>query len=184
MTLDKRATYLILCEDKQMAGFCIKLLVQLGVSRKKICAPRIPLKGCGEQYVREHFKDEYGKLKTKPFLRQCLVVLTDADTMTVTDRRKTLTDVVFDPKFDENCVLILIPKRSIETWIYHYTFPEKGVSEEISYTHLRGHEKDGRIAAKMMAEDFLSGKAALSPLPSIVSAEKEFRRVATLQNKA
>jgi hypothetical protein len=74
--------------------------------------------GCGEQWVRENYPSELQLIrKTK----ENLIVCTDADCLTVSDRIK---------KLDEECVkadipggtvndkaVLIVPKRNIETWI-------------------------------------------------------------------
>jgi hypothetical protein len=111
--------YTILCEDAQGACFIRRFLKKRYVERRnirEIIAP--PGQGCGEQWVREHYPFELQVIrKTK----ENLIVCTDADSLTVSERIK---------KLDEECVkanipgrtvndkaAFIIPKQNIETWI-------------------------------------------------------------------
>ena len=105
--------------------------------RVNICSPGV---GSGEQYVRENYPKEVkafrSHLHAQPDTR--LVVMTDADVLTVTQLLRNLEETLVANHLSERRpnepIGIFIPKRNIETWIYFLMGQE--VDESTVYRHL------------------------------------------------
>ena len=146
----------ILCEDRQQEVFARHFLVSCGVNPHRIRVNICP-KGelAGEQYVREAYPKEAKAYRSRSaYLNISLIVLTDADMKTVSERWKELEKVLGNGgqarrKAAER-IAIFIPKRNVETWI-HYLMGEL-VNETDAYPKLSA-ESDckvfvARVAAK------------------------------------
>jgi hypothetical protein len=116
----RRANIVILAEDLQHVCFVRRLLEasNFDVQPRKVRVEKSPPgRGSAEQYVREQYPKEIAAYRSKaPHMRElCLVVMTDADIMSVAQRRNTLNPA---PQSGER-IAVLIPKRNIETWLHH-----------------------------------------------------------------
>lgn len=129
----------ILCEDRQQEIFARHFLINCGIRKQRIYAKIAPKgAGAGEQYVREKYPGE-----VVTYRRFCnykniaLVVLTDADTNTVTDCLKKLDNELVKASLarcqpDEK-IAVFVPKRNIETWISYLQDQTQPVDEETAY---------------------------------------------------
>ncbi|MEW5986644.1 MAG: hypothetical protein AB1791_08430 [Chloroflexota bacterium] len=105
--------------------FARHFFIQRGVSPRKIKVVRNPQgKGSGEQFVRSHYPNEVRAYRSKStYLTIGLAVVTDADTLTVAQRRMQLSNALaesnqMDRRSDEQ-IAIYVPRRNIETWIHY-----------------------------------------------------------------
>jgi len=134
------AQVVILCEDRQQEVFARHFLVSCGVHPRRIRASICPKgKLAGEQYVRETFPKEVRAYRSRSaYLNIGLIVMTDADVKSVTERQRTLDDVLgHDGQARREAaerIAIFIPKRNVETWI-HYLMGE-AVNETDVYPKL------------------------------------------------
>lgn len=130
----------ILCEDRQQEVFARHFLIAGGVHKRRIRSKIAPHgQGSGEQFVRAQYPAEVKAYRSrKNHLNIALVVMIDADTFSVTDRRKHLDTVLADHELaaraSDERIGIFIPKRNIETWIYY--LQGKDVTEDDVYPHL------------------------------------------------
>ena len=184
MGLSDQYNYLILCEDKQTQCFMRSFLKGNGIPKHKINCCELPLKGCGEQYVRERYPEELEKLRATKYNRNVLFVCTDADDISVEERVKKLNDecVKYNVKkrCDDECVIFVIPKRNIETWIHFVIDGSELVDEDADYRHFSGKERingrTGKTIAKML-EDKALEKTDLSSLKYL---QVEYDRLKTI----
>lgn len=137
---------ILLVEDKQQQSFVRRLLLSLGFPNHKLRLLPVPAgKMAGEQYVRVYFPKEVREHRRKRGqVARRLLVATDADRLKVEDRRRTLLDELarqsLDPVQPGEGIILLFPKRNIETWI-HYLMGNPANEEDI-YPRLKGRERD------------------------------------------
>jgi hypothetical protein len=129
----------ILCEDTQQEVFVRCWLEKKGFNPRKFRIRKSPgSKGSAEQFVRIHYPAEVQAQRQKASyspVGSSLVVAVDADILTV-DLRKQMLDQQLETSLQQKRQLgekiaLLIPKRNIETWIYHLR--GQTVDEETAY---------------------------------------------------
>ena len=114
------AKILVLCEDDRTHRFLRRFLRHRFRNREIETLP-LPTEGSGEQWVREQFPKQ---LRAVRDLEQTvLLVVTDADVNTTAYRRSQL-DRQCDtektrPRQPIDPVIVAIPARNIETWLWH-----------------------------------------------------------------
>lgn len=158
---------LVLREDNQHSTFMRAVLKELGFDGWRLRdVPRQAGKGAGEQFVRMTLAetlDSHRRRSTK--VRTLLFVLIDADTETISERRRELEAAIaargLKPIGPEEGAAILIPKRNIETWLAYL--------EGESVDEITIYPKSGTtIACSRQAKRFvehLRSKQAGEPLP-------------------
>jgi hypothetical protein len=131
----------ILCEDRQQEVFARHFLVSCGVNPHRIYTDVCPSgQQAAEQYVRQKYpRSVISYRQIASHMAAGLVVLIDADRLTVVQRLKSMEDELtiagVPSRSPEERIGIFIPKRNIETWIYYL----KGtpVNEDDEYRHLQ-----------------------------------------------
>ena len=77
-------------------------------------------RGCGSQYVREQFPKQVAACRER-YLKPLLIVITDADNLSVVAREKELHEELKKKNHTavsvEEPIVILVPKWQVETWI-------------------------------------------------------------------
>jgi hypothetical protein len=142
---DRRARITIVSEDLQHEVFVRNFLVELKFERRKIVVVTCPPGSrSGEQYVREQYPRQLRAHRGAVKYRQvALIIITDADNLTVEGRRQQLEGAVASagsaPRADDEGVAIAIPRRNIETWI-HYLMGQ-AVDETTAYRKLDRESK-------------------------------------------
>lgn len=185
MKLSDRFQYIILCEDSQMDTFLRSLLKYERISNHKIRTVPLPAgQGCGEKHVRNSILREVQYIHQHNYKKIFLIVCIDADNYTIEDRRNDLIGIVKNTirawKFEEEPMMLWIPKREIETWLAF--LDGKDVNEEMSFKH-SGHPLSCKLEAEKMAL-FCRGEYDFSKamLPSIKAAKDEYIRAVSVQN--
>lgn len=184
MRLSKIHKYTILCEDKQTQCYIRRFLLAQGISGRKVFTLPLPADGCGEQYVRFQFPRYLKALRSRNFDSNVLVVIIDADKKALAERKAQLNDACESAdvpvRTENDKLLLLIPKRNIETWIKH--FEGETVDEEYDYAHfLVGHESDCYSAADKMSQAF-SNETFFTDLPSLMDGYREYSSLIKLFN--
>ncbi len=179
MKLNKDYKYNILCEDKLTHCFIRRFLISQGVNARKINALPLPAAGCGEQYVRAQYPKQLRYLRSNSYVSNILVVAIDADFNTCMERQKQLDEACgnagVDKRSSKDNLLLLVPKRNIETWIKY--FDGETVDEEHDYAHfLNVHESDCYNSADKMAAEF-SQTTFSSELSSLQFAYQEYTQL-------
>ena len=130
---------ILLCEDSQTDAFARRFLKRRNFRARDIKTLALPSGAqSGEQWVRERYPDELQLIRERR--NAYLIVVTDADKNSTTDRRAQL-DMACDEKQvprrgDRDPVLIIVPRRNIETWL-HYLGSGTAVDETTRYPRLR-----------------------------------------------
>lgn len=117
----RRAQVILLCEDGQHEAFLRRFLNAIGIHPRAITVVKCPSgRGCGEQWVREHYAAEVRKLRASQVARALVVVL-DEDNQGIGRREeqlaRALRDADLEPRGDAERIVHVIPARNIETWL-------------------------------------------------------------------
>jgi hypothetical protein len=166
----RRVQCVLLVEDKQQEVFLTRLLRQLGVTGSLRTVPYPCGRGSGAAHVRDHFAEEVKAHRR--FAKQRadgLLVALDADTRTVDechrDLQRALNASGERPRDSEEPIVLLVPKRAIETWI-QYLNGTRPVDEETRYPHL-AHERDCAPAVTALVQRMREQGVAPDCLPSL-----------------
>jgi hypothetical protein len=123
----------VICEDQKMGSLARRFLKKrYSYTTHDIRMEQSPgANGSGEQWVREKYCEEIKALSSRKARSQevALVVMTDADSKSVEERIATLLP---QPK-DSDPVLMIVPKRNIETWLVYLS--GSNVDESQNYKH-------------------------------------------------
>lgn len=147
---------IVLCEDAQHRTFVRHLLRQAGVHRRRIRVLDLPSgRGSGEQFVRKRYANEVRVCRNRATrMLVMLVVVIDADTKSVERRLRQLdgelTEHELDKRGDDEPILILVPKRNIETWVRCLLCDE--VDEGADYSRTSPSAEEIKRAALTMFE--------------------------------
>jgi hypothetical protein len=121
---ERIANILVLGEDGEHQNLVRRYLLHAGHEGRSIRLLDLPSnRGSGSQYVREQFSKQV--LACRKILGQktrcLLIVITDADNLTVSQRERTLHDACANENqvavAATEPIAILIPKWQVETWI-------------------------------------------------------------------
>ncbi|MCW5965803.1 MAG: hypothetical protein KIT83_17320 [Bryobacterales bacterium] len=110
----------VLCEDKRTQQFVRRFLQELSYENHEIRVSAVG-SGSAEQRVREQYPAEVQTLRKSRFADQVLITAIDADTLTVDERHRQLEESLskagLAKRDPEERISVLVPRRSIETWI-------------------------------------------------------------------
>jgi hypothetical protein len=150
------AQIVVLAEDLVQVNFVFRYLNRMGYSGRKIRAVQSPAgRGSGEQYVREQYPNEVGYYRNRARQRSAaLVAVIDADKKTVQDRENELQRALETAgealRRANESIVLLIPKRHIETWIR--CLVGENVDEIQDYARLGSVQENIRPAAETFYE--------------------------------
>jgi hypothetical protein len=166
----------VLAEDLQHVVFVQRFLRQRGKRRYDIRA--LPSSGgSAEQWVRLQFPSQLRALRSRQ-RNACLIVVTDADNLTVDERVRTLVQSCVDsgvsPHTPQEPVLLVVPKRNIETWIAYL----RGVviDEQQVYAKCK-YESECHPQAEELARRCAGAQAAPQMPSSLQRVCGGFRRI-------
>ncbi len=133
--------------------------------------------GSGEQYVRVTLPERLKAFRTHNFIKSnCLIVLTDADTISIEKRKQQLQKECLEKGVDYiqdgEQVIVAIPRRNLETWVQHINNPS--IIDETEDFKEKTTDEECTIAAKRLA-DLCRNKSEVK-LPSLSRACNEFNR--------
>lgn len=121
--MSKRSvTTVILGEDSFHERFVRRCLLELGFRDRDIRSNTAPAgRGSGVAHVLRGFGRELEAIRRRRARGRCLlIVIVDADTGTTAERRRELEAAAGPSPIEDNDPLaILIPRRSIDTWVLH-----------------------------------------------------------------
>ncbi len=173
----------ILGEDKrhQQQSFIRQVLVALGRNRSQIREAPESGGGMGRSFVLKELP-EYLDVHRQRFIHtrsRRLIIALDADEDSVIEIRKLVNETIKASEMREiqsqEGVVIMVPKRAIETWLEH--FEGKSVDEETKYPHRTGKEGHIGQAANAFAALVSNPHLKREDLPpSILIAVEEIRR--------
>ncbi|RME98222.1 MAG: hypothetical protein D6773_14745 [Alphaproteobacteria bacterium] len=172
----RRVQLVLLCEDKQHEAFVRRFFEQAGWHRRAMRIEKSPQgRGAGEQWVRQRFPKELAALRRRS-VAQLLVAMVDADRSTVEKRLQA---------FDRSCrqadvpvraaeepVLLLIPRRNVETWIAYLR--GEAVDEEREYPKL-ARERECSEPVKALRRMCDAGQLRPPAPPSLEAACSAYR---------
>jgi hypothetical protein len=178
---NRQAQVTIVSEDRQHEVFVRKLLDKL-----KFKGPPFRIRTCppgsqaGEQYVREQYLKELRAYRGEINYRQvALIIITDADILSVENRRRQLGAAVassgLQARTSDEAIVLLIPRRNIETWI-HYLMGQ-AVDETTAYRKL---DREGKCqpAVDSFERYYRSGWQLPDDCPdSLRQAVEELKRI-------
>jgi len=156
--MKRRVQIMLLGEDLQHLTFARRFLVACGWRSDQIRDARLPSgKGAGDQWVKQNYAREVRALRAARHVSKGLIVIVDADSSTVTGRKKQLSEELSQAgvadRTPTECIVIAVPRRNIETWI-HY-LDGKTVDESSAYQKLsRASACGGAVSSlKQMCDD-------------------------------
>lgn len=121
---DRIAKIIVLAEDQEHQNLVRRYLLRCGHEYRSFEFIALPgNRGCGSQYVREHFAEQVIKCRETLGRRaSCLlIVITDADNLTPNVREQELQAELAQAGHAQVAagepIVILIPKWHVETWI-------------------------------------------------------------------
>ena len=147
---------MILGEDLRHANLVRRYLEQCGHERRCLrFMLASPGRGAGEQHVRLNYAKEVNAYRNAAQRRRAaLVVIIDADTCTVRQRRQELADALIEAHLEtrqaKETIALLTPRRNVETWILCLTGDH--VDEQTDYKGRAGLDHKTRSAAKSLWE--------------------------------
>lgn len=178
--MSRNLTAVVLCEDKQSRTVLYRLLKHhLGFARVNI-RPLPAGKGCGSQYVREHFANEVRKQRDRA-VASVLIVHIDADNLSVTQRKQELAAALArsgEPsRQQDEPIALVVPRWEMESWLHHY-LGAPDIVETRSYPKFREDEARAAMPTVLALADLLEGRGtAPVNLPSIAETVLELRRL-------
>jgi hypothetical protein len=170
---------IILCEDLQQAVFARYYLQACGANGGRIRQKPCPRgKQAGEQWVRECYAREVRELRRRRGENVALIVLIDADTYPLQQRFRQLDDELERAnqarRTEDEPILIFVPKRNIETWIYFVT--ANYANENDIYRKL-DRESDCSHHAKRLAREICPHGLAENAPSALHEACRELQRL-------
>jgi len=182
-----RVQIVILCEDRQQEVFARYFLAKRGFNighSRSIINPNG--KGSGEQFVREKYLAE-----VKAYRQKCnqvtiaLVVMTDADNLSVQQRLNQLSSVLqvnnLADRKTEEAIAVFIPDRNIESWIAYLKGEDVNEEEKKTYNKLL-KESDCKPYSENLAERCQRQEKLEDAPNSLNIACQEFQRLLSLLN--
>ena len=171
-----RIEIVVLCEDLQQQTFAYRFLKKAGMINGKFRAEvNYKGRGSGENYVRKNFVTQLKYYRSRQ-ATSVLIVIIDGDTKGVKARMEELKqecNVHKEPfRRDNEVVMIAIPTRNIETWIYY--LEGNAVDESTSYRKLR-KQSDCQSAVNQLSSLCRTAGLANDAPESLVAACEEYR---------
>jgi hypothetical protein len=121
---ERIANIIILGEDDEHQNWVRRYLIRAGHETRSFRLEPLPgNRQCGSQYVRQQFPRQVETCRgTVGRKTQCLlIVITDADSLTVRERSRTLHQELETLRLPavgaDEPIIILIPKWQVETWV-------------------------------------------------------------------
>lgn len=144
------AYIVLLCEDASHDRFVRTFLSRRNFKHRDIHTPGLPEGSqSGEQWVRSRYPDELRATRSRP--QGYLVVVVDADTNTTGDRRSELDRECrkrnISPKNSGDRVIVVVPRRNIETWLEY--LDGRDVGESHSYRKRFSASDERRLAHEL-----------------------------------
>lgn len=172
----------ILCEDVEHQRFAYHVFLNLRFSRHELRFEVAPSgRGAADQWVRKRYSHEVKAYRRRfQSQRVGLVVLIDADRLSVDERHRQLDDALTDAgmpcRDTSDVIVIFVPKRHIETWIAYLL--DYGADEEQAYKNTV-RDADIRQPAQRFVELFRLQREQRPDnlLPALERALDEMRRI-------
>ncbi len=170
----KPLRFTVLCEDRAHQRLLRLYLNERGVENGRITFLDLPDgRGSGEQHVREKFQHAVHTHRTRGWENRALLVMVDGDK--TPDRKEQLLSRLSAPRTPEERIVILVPRRNLETWLAFFRDGGTVDEEETDYTHHSFSKNDFRKAVQdMVIQCHQSGFSVPS---SFLDAVQEWQRL-------
>lgn len=172
----KKAKIIVICEDAQQGYFARRFLYGMKWERSQVRIEFGPSGiGSGEQWVREVYIEELKNLRGS-HVNRALVAIVDGDTLGVQGRiqqfDRRCEESQIKPRQKKEKVAIIVPTRSIETWIEY--LEGNTVNETASYPKLQ-YESDCQPSVDKLVEYCRSAGLPESAPESLRAACDEYQ---------
>jgi len=182
---DRIANVFVLVEDAMQQNFVKRFLQQRWgqqyAERRLRWAPLAPGRGAAEQRVRREYPGQVKACRSTIGRRvSCLlIVVLDADQETVGTRRRRLDAELQragqPPRGKSEPIVLLIPKRHVETWIR--ALVGNPVDEAIDYTRPAPTPQEVKRAAAGLCNALDAADPPPHWPPSLVASVPEWRKI-------
>jgi hypothetical protein len=121
--MGKPSSVIVLAEDQRHQRFIWRYFERLNYSRHEVRNEPLPVgRGSGEHWVRSKYANAVKAYRMRSARAEtALVVVIDADTSSVDERRRQLDAALeleeLAPRREQEKISHVIPKRKIETWV-------------------------------------------------------------------
>ncbi len=165
--MNRPSQVVILAEDLRTERFVRYFLKRLKYNERDLRAIQVP-QGSAEQFVRQQYPKELRAMRQRR-ATTVLVVVVDADNYSVGQRLGQLAMALSKQSIpaprDGECVVLLVPKRNIETWILNLV--GNAVNETDEYKPRSGSQPAQRLEGDLRpaAERFYDLSRAGAALP-------------------
>jgi hypothetical protein len=176
--MNRTASVIILCEDRQHEAFARRFLEAAG---KSFRVQRVEIspkgRGSGEQFVRSRFAKELAYYRSRRHrVDQALIIVIDADRSDPAERNRQLDEAAreggLEARQANEKVALFVPARNIETWLAY--LDGRTVNEVDDYPRLlrqRECQRHVEVLYQMCQEHALRQPAP----PSLNAACEEYR---------
>ena len=181
---DRIANKVVLVEDVDQQNLLYRYLDRCGHHARdcRFVRPARGLGGSGEKFVRDNYAQEVKACRSSLGRRASalLVVMIDADTETTERRASQLSAALqtagMDARGNNEPIVVLIPKRHVETWIR--ALLGATVDEAQSYENPKPTRDDIKLAAETLY-GWTRPNAAARPAfpPSLNDSRPEWRKI-------
>ena len=170
-----------LCEDSQTDAFVRRFLKHRNLGRRDIYTPPLPDgRQAGDRWVRERYPQRLKAMRRRG--GACLIVVTDADTLSASKRRDQLQAECkrqgIPPPGSDDPVLLFVPRRNIETWFAY--LDGKDVNERDSYPKLPREGDCSRHASELARMCTKEQRLREPAPPSLREACEEYPRLTAI----
>jgi hypothetical protein len=182
---ERIANIVVLAEDQEQQNLIRRYLERCGHNVRAVRFVSLPAKtsgGSGEKYVRDNYPNEVRACRSTLGRRASalLVVMIDADSGTTGHRAAQLASALAAAHMDardlNEPIVVLIPKRHVETWIRASLGDT--VDEDTDYKNPAPSSTDIRNAAAELYNWTRSGaQPPDSAPPSLKSSMPEWRKI-------
>lgn len=169
----------LLCEDSQTDAFVRRFLKRRNFRARDVRTLPLPAgRQSGEQWVRKRYPAELRAIRGRR--SAYLIVVTDADVRSTNDRRAHLDAECAEQgvpvRTGEDPVLLIVPRRNIETWLAYVDAGEP-VDEERQYPRLKRERDCDRHANKLFRMCRAAQQLDEAAPPSLREAWEEYAKL-------
>ncbi len=178
MKRQKGVQVVVIVEDRELERFVRRTLEAFGFNRNKVrVCPDYPKgkSGDAKQYVNKTYEKEIVTFRQKSRENRVLLVGTDADQMTVSQRIQVLETNVNPVRNSEERIVYWIPRWHVETWGLY--FMGNTVDEDTKYK-TRAKQIEWKYAGTAFKDEYgRSKREVVETLDSLKTAYAETQRL-------
>ncbi|MDM8550271.1 hypothetical protein QUF72_09345 [Desulfobacterales bacterium HSG2] len=178
--MSKASQIIVLCEDRAHEVFVKRFLKRWGVKSRSIRVTPYPNgKGSGKKHVEDNISPEAKALRRR-HASTILLVVQDADELTVDRTRSSLDAKILPPRRDDEPIAFIIPKWHIQTWIAYLDGENIDEGDKEAYERryrVISESKEAHSLIDKLAYNCRGNRELESPPDSLVAACEEFERI-------